>query len=191
MQPRAPQGHPGTVLYPQPPPAPGFPVGAWLTWSERLAPGWGQPAPNPLPGLASKPHSDGCRAGCSSADFPSQALSALQAPAGTGMGGGVGVGNSPRAMQRGCPAAPILVSPHPEMPSHGATPDPGKHQPWPLSGCSQWQRVPGLEGAASIRGPLGHLRDTVPPQLTVLSGAIPSAAPAAPVGSGSVRTTPA
>ena len=110
-QPRAPQGHPNPSHLPQPPPAPGLPVGATgllANLARAALPRRGRPAPNPLPGLASKPRSDVCRPGCFSADFLSHALSALQAPVGTGEGGGT---TAPRAMQRA--ACQLLAWLHP------------------------------------------------------------------------------
>lgn len=128
--------------------------GSWLTWPEWLALGGGgvQPAPNPLPGLASKPRADVCRPGCFSANFLSHALSALRAPAGTGAGGGGDTDTAPQGHAEGCLLAAGPVSPHPEVPSRGANPLVQKH-PWPLAGYPRWQGVPSLGGAAPTWGP--------------------------------------
>lgn len=143
-QPRAPRGtrtqHPNITQTPS-----ALAVGAtglWANLAKATRPGGGQPAPNPLPGLVSKPRSDVCRPGCFSADFfLSHALSALRAPAGTGAG--------------------WTQSPGPHRGLHAGS-CPGVTHTHARPRCS-----PSLAAHNGSRSLAVGTGDTVPPQLTV------------------------
>lgn len=129
------------------------PQDSGLTWPKRLA-GGGQPAPNPLPGLVSKPRSDVCRPGCFSADFFFCPMLCLPSGLLRGLGRG---GHSPQGHTGACTLAPVPVSPCPEVLSCSVTP-PTHARPR----CS-----PSLAARNGSRSLAVGAGDAVPPQLTV------------------------
>lgn len=196
-QARAPQGDPDPA---HPPPNHPLPrvsqwvlQGSWLTWPEQLALGGGDSQPR-IPSLGWRPSPALMSAGlaafqlifCPMLCLPSRLLQGL------GLVGG-GHGHSPPGPRRGLPAGswPGFT------PSRGAEPrcqppDPGAEAALAPRWLPTMAGGPQLgRGSTHLGSPPFYPRDTVPPQLTVPSGAVPSAAPAAPAGSGSARTMPA